>query len=98
MNGQTEQQDTRIPLEEFEDFATCRLVDQQFGIRYQAFNEAFDASMADPARKHSRIPWPRQQTIALRGREPHASYSQDVDFNLTVRVVEALPVPGGRIG
>lgn len=90
--------DTRIPIEEFEDFATCQLVGQQFGMRYQAFCEAFTASMADPVRKLERTPWPRQCTNGLRGREPHASYGYDNDFNLTVRVVEALPVPGGAIG
>lgn len=63
-------EDTRIPIEEFEDFASCRMVGQQFGQRYEFFCEAFAASLADPEQKFARTPYPRQLTIAKVGREP----------------------------
>lgn len=84
--------DTRIAIEEFEDFATCRLVGQQFGMRYQAFCEAFTAALNDPELKQSRIPAPRQVTDAQRNREPSWWLDDNLDRH------EARGSYGGAIG
>ena len=53
----------RIPISSFADFATCTLVGTSGGIRYPAFCEALE-NMKTVA------PWPRQETVAVRGRAP----------------------------
>lgn len=54
---------TRIPIDDFDDFATCRVSGTSAGIRYQAAMEAIAQFDKTP-------PAPRHDTIALRGREP----------------------------
>lgn len=80
--------ETRIPLEEFEDFDTARLVGTQFGIRYEAFCEAV-------AQFQRIAPEPRQCTIARCGREPRVY----TDLEQTFGEPAFTPSPwGGRIG
>lgn len=55
--------DTRIPIESFADFPTCRLEGATFGIRYEAAMEAIK-QFEKPA------PEARTPTIAIRGRAP----------------------------
>lgn len=87
--------DTRIPIEDFDHFPSCRMVGETFGRRYEFFCEAFQASLQDAEQRLARTPDPRQVTIARRGREPR-EYTA-LQHAVGEQYFQASPW-GGRVG